>query len=102
MSTIRVIVAELPSRHGLFSAQLEDGTVVCKSSRQPLLDSARELIARGVDPKFILVMRHRGDSFDAMSATIGKAAQLTVEERSGSGSPRFQKWRPFSTPEDDD
>jgi hypothetical protein len=38
-------------------------------------------------------MRHLGDSTDALTATIGAAARLTVEE--GDREPRFRPWKPF-------
>jgi hypothetical protein len=75
-----ILVTELPARHGKFHARLEDGTELCKSTRQPLLDGTRELLKRGVDPQTRLVMRHEGSPVDALTATVGAAAKLTVDE----------------------
>jgi hypothetical protein len=71
---------------GLFEAKL-NGRLICRS-RQPLLDSARKLLAEGYDPKTTLVLRYVGSEVDAMTATIGAAAKLTVNERG----PYFYKW----------
>jgi hypothetical protein len=78
--------------HGQFEARL-DGRLLC-ISRQPLLDSARVLTAEGVDPATTIRMRHGGATHDAMRATVGVAAKLTVEENERVG-PRFARWKPF-------
>jgi hypothetical protein len=52
--------------------------LIC-TSRQPLLDAARVLLAEGFAPDAYLVMRHIGSAHDSLSASIGAAAQLTVE-----------------------
>jgi hypothetical protein len=78
--------------HGQFEARL-DGKLIC-ISRQPLLDSARVLTAEGVDPATTIRMRHDGATHDAMRATVGPAAKLTVEENERVG-PRFARWKPF-------
>src|SRR5262245_37742356 len=61
----------------MFKAQI-DGRLIC-TSRQPLLDAARVLLAEGFDADTYLVMRHVGSADESLSASIGRAAQLTVE-----------------------
>src|SRR5262249_23245488 len=63
------------------------------SSRQPLLDAARVLLAQGIPPETPLAMQHKGSATIAMTSTVGEAAKLTVEEEPGG--PRFRKWRQF-------
>jgi hypothetical protein len=46
-SPVNIIV--MPLRHGRFRARLGDRVIV-KSSRQPLLDAARVLLATGAGP----------------------------------------------------
>ena len=91
---ITIIVEEKPERHGLFVATLADGSVILPSSRQPLLDAARVLLARGYDPEQRLVMRHQVSSINAMSGKIGELAKWTVRETETEG-PRFVPYRPF-------
>ena len=61
-------------------------------SRQPFLDSARKLIARGHDPQTMLVMRWAGAKNWALRSSLGAAAKLTVDEHNGT----FAKWKPYS------
>ena len=76
---------------GKFEARLEDGRMLVRASRTPFFDSARRLLDEGVDPGTILIMRHKGSTVDALRATVGAAAKLTVAERDASG-PRIEKW----------
>jgi len=94
---VAIIISEI--RGGRYSAQLEDGTELCRSTRQPLLDGARELPRRGYDPATSIVMRREGSSIEALSSTVGAVAKLTVEE-SNYARPRFTQWKPFERPED--
>lgn len=82
--------------HGQFEARLKERTVrlIC-TSREPLLDAARLLLAEGADAADTIVMRHAGTVFDAMSGQIGALARLTVEEGEKIG-PRFRCWKAFS------
>jgi hypothetical protein len=41
---LTIFIAELP-KGGMFRAWLDDGTALCKATRQPLLDGARELLS---------------------------------------------------------
>jgi hypothetical protein len=70
--------------------------VIAQASRQPLLDAARVLINRGVDPSVILEMWHDGATYYALRATLGHAAKLAVEDRIRGGKPpRFVPYRAF-------
>lgn len=89
---IIIHVNELAARNGRFNARLPDGRELVQSSRQPFLDTARTLIAEGVDPAEKLVMM-RGQT-QSLSGLIGEAARLTVKE--GGGPPRFVQWSPWS------
>ncbi|MGY3131994.1 hypothetical protein ACVWZM_002676 [Bradyrhizobium sp. USDA 4501] len=91
---ITIIVEEKKPRHGRFVATLVDGSVILPSSRQPPLDAARVLLARGCDPEQRLVMRHRGSSINAMSGKIGELAKWTVRETNTEG-PHFVPHQPF-------
>jgi hypothetical protein len=63
---------------GRFDAYL-DGQLIC-TSRQPLLDGARELLRRGCDPAALLTTRHEGKPYDNfVPAPIGELAKLTCD-----------------------
>src|SRR5262252_2099245 len=85
-----------PQKAGKFTACLESiGEAIVRGSRQPLVDGARELLARGYDPATPLTMQHQGsttcDSFKA--APIGEWAKWTYTE--GETSPlRKARWMP--------
>jgi hypothetical protein len=70
-----IIVSE--NKHGgRFRATLEDSTPLVKSSRTPLLDSARILLRQGIDPNTRLVMRHkRGSPLDGAKSVIPSSLQ---------------------------
>jgi hypothetical protein len=87
-----VIVVDPVGHRGRFQARF-NGRVVVASSRTPFCDAARALLAEGVHPATQIVMRHVGSATDALTATVGVAAKLTVED--GDRSPRFRKWRPL-------
>jgi hypothetical protein len=61
-------------------------------SRQPFLDGARKLLARGHDRRTILVMRWAGAKECALRGPLEAAAKLTVDEHNGT----FAKWKPLS------
>ena len=88
-----IVIEETSQWRGKFSAHLLDGRKLLSSSRQPLLDAARVLLAQGIPPETPLAMQHKGSAIIAMTSTVGEAAKLTVEEEPGG--PRFRKWRPF-------
>jgi hypothetical protein len=62
------------------------------ASATPFLAGCRKLLNLGYDPRQRAVMRHLGADHDALSATIGAAAKLTVED---DGAPRFRRWKSF-------
>jgi hypothetical protein len=69
-----------------------DGEVLLARTRLPFLDGARALLARGVDPEVLIVLRHRGAGHDSFRPIrLGVAARLTVEE--GNRSTRFRPYR---------
>jgi len=71
-----------PQRAGRFTARLE-GTceIIVSGSRQPLVDGARELVARGFDPGTPLTMRHQESPHDSFKpAPIGEWAKWTYWE----------------------
>jgi hypothetical protein len=74
-----------------FDCHIEGGAFLC-TSRQPFLEAARALIAMGCHPDVTLVMRHAGSRVEALRATLGVAARLTVDEHNGT---RFARWKPF-------
>ena len=83
----------LRGRRGHFDASLDDGHVLVRASRHPLVDAARRLIDLGYEPTTVLVMRHAGSDTNCLTAQIGVAAKLRVkEDRNG---PRFALWEPF-------
>jgi hypothetical protein len=83
-----IIVAPVPGSAGHFRAQLAvTDEVLVASSRQPFVDSARALVAKGFDPKGTLIMRHSGSDVVALKARLSVAARLSVEE--GPHGPRF-------------
>jgi hypothetical protein len=69
------------------------GLPLVNRTRQPLLDGARVLLARGVGSRDRIGMRREGDVGTALSSTVGVAAALTVVERERGGGPYFEPWR---------
>jgi hypothetical protein len=80
---------------GRFTARLEStGEDVVANTKQPLVDGARELLARGFDPATLLTMRHEGKAYDSFQPLpIGKWAGWTYEERDRDGL-RCVRWIP--------
>jgi hypothetical protein len=66
--------------HDRFDACLRDtGELICRATRQPLLDSSWVLLSRGYDPNArISMIWHDKPQTVAMMALIGKAAQFDV------------------------
>jgi hypothetical protein len=75
---------------GLFEARV-GGRPLC-TSRQPMLDAARVLVAEGLDPDTAITMRHAGSAAAGLSARLGVAARFTVRE--GERRPGFGVWMP--------
>ena len=87
-----VITVTPDQRPGRYRTHIETEPKPLSVSRQPFLDGARELLARGHDPKTMLVMRWVGAEDWAVRGSLGLAAKLTVDEHNGV----FAKWKPYS------
>jgi hypothetical protein len=87
-----VIIVSPDKAPGRYRAQVEGELKLICVSRQPFLDSARKLLARGHDPRTILVMRRAGAEDWAQRGPLGVAAKLTVDEHNGT----FANWKPYS------
>ena len=88
---LHVIYVE-PVGRGQFAVRCDDKIEdVLLISRQPLLDSARELLWLGCDPSAKIIMRRRGSDRDDLIGIIGHAAKYTVDETKTI----FVKWKPF-------
>jgi hypothetical protein len=79
-----VIIITPDIRPSRYRAHVEGDQETLCVSRQPFLDGARKLIARGHDPQTILVMRWAGAKDWTVRGPLGVAAKLTVE------------WKPYS------
>ena len=90
---IHLVVVSPNGVPGCFSATV-NGRLMVLSSRVPLLDSCRALLAEGVDSNAWVIMRHAGSATDAMRTKVGIAAKLTVAE-GDRGVPRFRSWKPM-------
>jgi hypothetical protein len=89
-SGLALLVIEPAGKAGLFVGRV-GGEVVVRS-RQPFLDGARVLLARGYDPATPYNMRHtNSDVLSFVTTTIGRAAGFTVSDTRT----RFQKFVPF-------
>ena len=89
----QIVISVTPDeRPGRYRAYTESETKPLCRSRQPFLDSARKLIARGHDPQTMLVMRWAGAKDWALRGSLGAAAKLTVDEHNGT----FAKWKAYS------
>jgi hypothetical protein len=95
-TAIRLVVS--PEGPGRFTARLEStGAVIVAGTRKPLVDGAREMLARGFDPAALLTMRHEGKTYDSYQPLpIGNWAGRTYEE-SGTKPLRRVRWMPFPT-----
>ncbi len=67
-------------RHDRFDTRLKDSDeLICGATRQPLLDAARVMLRRGVDPATVICMVHaHAPTVVTMRAIIGVAAQYDV------------------------
>jgi hypothetical protein len=88
-----VIVVTPDTRPGRYRACVENEEEPLCVSRQPFLDGARKLLARGHDRRTMLVMRWAGSKDWALRGRLGAAAELTVDEHNGTV---FAKWKPLS------
>jgi hypothetical protein len=81
------------TRGQLFDGKV-DGRWIAKRSTTPFCDAARVLLAEGVRPETVLVMRREGSPHDALRSTVGAAAGLTVADDTG-GKPAFRTRKPY-------
>ena len=72
--------------------------VLIESTREPLFDACRALLARGLTGR--LEMWRQGKAHPDMSTDIERGAALTVAEIAESG-PEFRPWRPFEREADE-
>ena len=73
--------------------------MVC-TSETPLFDGARSLLKAGrASPGDVLVMRHAGADHDALTAKVGVAAKLSIEDRPSGQRIRLAKYRQRSNGE---
>lgn len=77
------------ARSGTFDAFDENGEFLC-CSRQPFLDGARVLMARGADPSEKLTGGATGAEQSLSCRSIAVAAGLTICE--GNRRPYFRQW----------
>lgn len=82
-----IIHPTAPNRYDVY----HDGNLICRTSRTPLLDAARTLLASGADPEATLSMR-RAVGPVAMSGKVGILAGFTV--RDDDRGVRFEPYRP--------
>lgn len=69
-----------------------EGEILLESTRNPLCDAARALVAQGVTGR--LQMRRLGATRIDAEGLIAVLATVTVSEGQESG-PRFAKWSPY-------
>ena len=98
LAAIRLVVTPEPDpeKAGRFAARLEcTGESLVVSTRQPLVDGARELLARGFDPATPLTMRMEGNAYDSFQPLpIGQWAGWTYTESEKHALKR-QRWMPL-------
>jgi hypothetical protein len=80
-------------RDGYRYTVLFDGKLTVERSREPELDAARALFAKGITGKLTMLDGKTGVPRTIID--IEKAAKLTVRE-DRSSSPRFVTWRPMT------
>jgi hypothetical protein len=93
-----IIIPEAdPQKGGRFTGRLEStGEAIVANTRQPLVDGARELLARGIDPATPLTMRLEGKAYDSFRhLPLGEWAKWTYTEPDKRGL-KSQRWIPFS------
>jgi hypothetical protein len=88
---LTIVITPVPERLGAFAARREGSLKVMCVSRWPFLDSARCFVADGHDPNIRLTMRRDSAEGFALSARLGIAARLKVEE--SAHGPVFRAWR---------
>ena len=93
----RLIVIALESTHGRFSGRLEStGEVIVASSKQPLVDGARETACTRLDPGTPLTMRHQGSAHDTSNPCRSAGGPGGLTRREKESTLRAALWMPFS------
>ena len=87
-----VITVTPDTRPGRYRVYVETEQKPLCVSRLPFLAGARKLIARGHDPRTMLVMRWAGSKDWALRGALGAAAKLTVDDHNGTV---FARWKPL-------
>jgi hypothetical protein len=79
--TFKVLISH--SGSGRYQARDTAGNLIVSDAREPFFESARVLLARGLDPDTLLLMARSAapDRID-MRARLGRAAGLTVANNS--------------------
>ena len=87
-----------PNKPARFVATLESSGEHVVTSHQPLLDGARDLLARGFDQATPLTMRHASIAHDSFAPQpMGQLAKWTCGE--GEKMPlQRQRWKPREVP----
>ena len=97
MTTVRLILRPCSLTAAKHADKLDaylDGAYIV-TSREPLLDGARELLRRGYDPATLMTTRHDGKAFDNFKpAPLGKLAGLAIGEGDKRGL-QLRKWEPY-------
>ena len=88
---LRINVAPVSGRMGIYSVRVNGKDDTLCASRQPLLDAARHLIL-GHNPDIIIEMWWADAEHFSIRARLGTAAGLTVDEHNG---PVLARWKPF-------
>ena len=85
--------------HSVYDARLVGEKELLCSSNTVFLDAARHLLKSGrAEPDDILIMQHASSNTEALRATVGTAAKLTIEERrTGPHCINFVPWKPMVT-----
>jgi hypothetical protein len=89
--TVKIVARSIGG--GRFSAELEDGRLLVRSSRAPLLAAARVLLAEGVNPATAIALVRPGSETESLRSTVGTAARFVVSEEGGR--PRFVPFREY-------
>jgi hypothetical protein len=81
----------------VYDARLIGEEELLCSSNTVFLDAARLLLSsRRAEPDDVLILQHAGSNTQALRASIGDAAKLTIEERdAGPHIIRFARWKPM-------
>jgi hypothetical protein len=94
---IHIAISPVSGYPDHFEARL-DGELLVASTRQPLLDGARQLLERGYAASAIVVMKDAKSGMERLRSVVGVAAALTVKEKDRGSGPRFARWQPYAPP----